>query len=145
MRTTSATRATSRSSATTGASPCPDELPVFNSFSAPTNSSPVDSMMIGHAFSPALDDSGVPTSLSRRIITDLLRGEFGFRGIVMTDDLDMGAILNPYGTGDTGLEKVIRLAITAGNDIAMICHRVGMVERARGILEKVPRADLDRA
>jgi beta-N-acetylhexosaminidase len=68
-----------------------------------------------------------------------------FRGLVMTDDLDMGAILNPYGLGDAGLEKVIHLAITAGNDIAMICHRVEMVEKARTFLEKVPRPDLDRA
>ncbi len=121
----------------------PHELAVFRHFS--TSASPVDSMMIGHAFYPALDDSGIPTSLSPRIITDLLRGEFGFRGLVMTDDLDMGAILNPYGTGDSGMEKVIELAITAGNDIAMICHRVEMVEKAHGFLEKVPRADLDRA
>jgi beta-N-acetylhexosaminidase len=123
----------------------PHELAVFKHFSAPSTAGPVDSMMIGHAFYPALDDSGIPTSLSRKIITDLLRGEFGFRGLVMTDDLDMGAILNPYGTGDTGLEKVIELAITAGNDIAMICHRVEMVEKAHGFLEKIPRADLDRA
>ncbi len=121
----------------------PHELAVFRHFSA--SASPVDSMMIGHAFYPALDDSGVPTSLSRRIITDLLRGEFAFRGLVMTDDLDMGAILNPYGTGDSGMEKVIELAITAGNDIAMICHRVEMVEKAHAFLGKVPRADLDRA
>ncbi len=123
----------------------PHELAVFKHFSTPARTSPVDSMMIGHAFYPSLDDSGIPTSLSRKIITDLLRGEFGFRGLVMTDDLDMGAILNPYGTGDTGLEKVIQLAITAGNDIAMICHRVEMVEKAHGFLGKIPRADLDRA
>src|SRR5204863_8156969 len=97
------------------------------------------------AFYPALDDSGIPTSLSRRIITDLLRGEHGFRGLVMTDDLDMGAILEPYGKDDRGLEEVIRLAISAGNDLAMICHRVEMVEKAHGFLDKVPRADLDRA
>jgi beta-N-acetylhexosaminidase len=118
----------------------PHELSVFRHFT-----DKVDSMMIGHAFYPALDDTGVPTSLSRKIITDLLRGEMGFRGLVMTDDLDMGAILNPYGVGDAGLEKVIHLAITAGNDIAMICHRVEMVEKAHAFLEKVPRADLDRA
>ena len=63
----------------------------------------------------------------------------------MTDDLDMGAILNPLRPGDSGLEKVIRLAITAGNDLAMICHRVEMVEEAHGFLEKVPRAELERA
>jgi len=123
----------------------PHELAVFKHFSSPGSASPVDSMMIGHAFYPALDDTGVPTSLSRKIITDLLRGEMGFRGLVMTDDLDMGAILNPYGVGDAGLEKVIQLAIAAGNDLAMICHRVEMVEKARVFLEKVPRADLDRA
>ena len=123
----------------------PHELAVFRHFSVPGSASAVDSMMIGHAFYPALDDSGVPTSLARKIITDLLRGEFGFRGLVMTDDLDMGAILNPYGVGDTGLEKVIHLAITAGNDIAMICHRVEMVEKAHTFLGKVSSADLDRA
>ena len=116
------------------------ELSVFRHFAGK-----VDSMMIGHAFYPALDDSGVPASLSRKVITGLLRGEMGFRALVMTDDLDMGAILHPYGAGDTGLEKVIHLAITAGNDIAMICHRVEMVEKARAFLEKVPRPDLDRA
>ena len=58
----------------------------------------------------------------------------------MTDDLDMGAILNHY-----GLDETIRLAITAGNDLAMICHRVACVEEALGCLDKVPRPDLDRA
>ncbi len=117
-----------------------NELAVFRAFA-----NRVDSIMIGHAFYPALDDSGVPTSLSRRIITDLLRGEQGFRGLVMTDDLDMGAILNPYGTGDSGLAEVIQRAITAGNDLAMICHRVPMVEKAHAALADVPRAELDRA
>ena len=74
------------------------------------------------------------------MITDLLRGELGFKGLVMTDDLDMGAILNHY-----GLEETIRLAITAGNDLAMICHRVPFVEEAYGYLKNVPQADLDRA
>ena len=124
------------------------ELAVFRHFAevgGPDAGSRVDSMMIGHAFYPALDDSGVPTSLSSKIIKDLLRGEFGFRGLVMTDDLDMGAILNPYGTGDTGLAEVILRAITAGNDIAMICHRVEMVEKAHAALATVSKGELDRA
>jgi beta-N-acetylhexosaminidase len=122
-----------------------NELAVFRHFAAPDSPSPVDSMMIGHAFYPGLDDSGVPTSLSRRVITDILRGEYGFRGLIMTDDLDMGAILNPYGTGDSGMEQVIHRAITAGNDLAMICHRVEMVEKAHGYLSRVAPAELDRA
>ena len=114
------------------------ELAVFRHFA--TGPGAVDSMMIGHAFYPSLEETQTPSSLSHRVITDLLRGELGFRGLVMTDDLDMGAILNHY-----GLEETIRLAITAGNDVAMICHRVNVVEEALGHLGKVPRADLDRA
>ena len=52
----------------------------------------------------------------------------------MTDDLDMGAILNEY-----GLEETIRLAIGAGNDLAMICHRVPAIDEARRALGKVAR------
>jgi beta-N-acetylhexosaminidase len=123
------------------------ELAVFRHFCSEEASggNVVDSMMIGHAFYPALDPAGLPSSLSHRVITEMLRGELGFRGLVMTDDLDMGAILEPYGKGESGLEKVIHAAITAGNDVAMICHRVEMVERAQGFLAGVPRTDLDRA
>jgi len=119
------------------------ELAVFRHFAA--GSAAVSSMMIGHAFYPALDPASVPTSLSRPVITNLLRGELGFRGLIMTDDLDMGAILEPFGKDARGLEEVIRLAITAGNDLAMICHRVEVVEQAFRFLEKVPRTELDRA
>ncbi|MEI6712843.1 MAG: glycoside hydrolase family 3 N-terminal domain-containing protein [Verrucomicrobiota bacterium] len=111
------------------------ELAVFRHFAKS-----VDSMMIGHGMYPALESGNVASSLSKSVITDLLRGELGFEGLVMTDDLDMGAILNHH-----GLEETIRLAITSGNDLAMICHRVACVEEAHGHLAKVPRADLDRA
>jgi beta-N-acetylhexosaminidase len=70
----------------------------------------------------------------------LLRTEFGFEGLVMTDDLDMGAILNGYGLQDT-----IRLAINAGNDLVMICHRIPEIENVRKILETLPRDQTDRA
>jgi len=111
------------------------ELAVFRHFAGE-----VDSMMVGHGLYPCLDDSGLPSSLSPAVITGLLRDDLGFRGLVMTDDLDMGAILNHH-----GLEETIRLAITAGNDLAMICHRVTLVAEALGHLAAVPPADLDRA
>ena len=111
------------------------ELAVFRSFVQQ-----VDSMMICHGWYPIFEQTKKPASLSRTVVTDLLRRVMGFTGLVMTDDLDMGAILNEY-----GLEETIRLAITAGNDIAMICHRLEAVEEAHKILESMPRADVDRA
>jgi beta-N-acetylhexosaminidase len=100
----------------------------------------VDSMMICHAWYPSLEPKKKAASLSHRVITKLLRDEMGFRGLVMTDDLDMGAILNEY-----GLEETIRLAITAGNDLAMICHRLAAVEEAHKVLQTLPAAQIDRA
>ncbi|MEI6562167.1 MAG: glycoside hydrolase family 3 N-terminal domain-containing protein [Verrucomicrobiota bacterium] len=111
------------------------ELAVFRHFA-----DKIDSMMIGHAYYPALDASGTPTSLSRAVVAGMLRQEMGFGGLIMTDDLDMGAILNHY-----GLEETIRLAITAGNDLAMICHQIPNVEAAWKTLERLPAKELDRA
>lgn len=111
------------------------ELAVFRHFI-----DKIDSMMIGHGFYPALETTRTPSSLSHAVVAGLLRKEFGFRGLIMTDDLDMGAILNHF-----GLDETIRLAITAGNDLAMICHRVPCVEDAWKILGKLPAPDIDRA
>jgi beta-N-acetylhexosaminidase len=111
------------------------ELAVFRHFA-----DKVDSMMIGHANYPLIDLQKTPTSLSRFIITGMLRGNLEFNGLVMTDDLDMGAILNHF-----GLEETIRLAIEAGNDLAMICHRIECVQQAYSFLPKVHSLSLDRA
>src|SRR5437870_497733 len=91
-----------------------NELAVFREFV-----NDVDSMMICHGWYPCFESEKTPASLSRRVITDLLRNELGFDGLIMTDDLDMGAILTGY-----QLEDTIRLAVAAGNDLAMICHRI---------------------
>lgn len=111
------------------------ELAVFRHFSRE-----VDSMMTCHGFYPALDGSGIPASLSHTVITQLLRGELGFEGLIMTDDLDMGAILNHYSLADT-----IRLALEAGNDLAMICHRIESLREAFAVLEMLPRPEVDRS
>src|SRR5213079_3593177 len=65
-----------------------NELAVFREFV-----DDVDSMMICHGWYPCFEPKKTPATLSRRIITDLLRNELGFNGLIMTDDLDMGAIL----------------------------------------------------
>ena len=58
----------------------------------------------------------------------------------MTDDLDMGAILTGY-----QLEDTIRLALAAGNDLAMICHRIPEIENVHRILGTLPSDQTDRA
>ncbi len=103
----------------------------------------LDSVMVCHAHYPCLDLEGArPASLSGKVINGLLRDELDFRGLVMTDDLDMGAILNTY-----GLEQALGLALAAGADLAMICHsvRVEQLEEARRFAENVPSGDLERA
>jgi beta-N-acetylhexosaminidase len=112
-----------------------NELAVFREFAHD-----VDSMMICHGWYPCFEPEKTPATLSRRIVTDLLRSEFGFDGLVMTDDLDMGAILTGY-----RLEDTIRLAIAAGNDVAMICHRIPEIENVQRILATLPQDQIDHA
>ena len=112
-----------------------EELAIFRHF-VPT----VDSMMICHGWYPSFNPAKRPASLSPEIVTDLLREELQFDGLIMTDDLDMGAILNEY-----GLEETIRLAIEAGNDWVMICHRVESIAEVHATLGKLPPSELERA
>ncbi len=70
-------------------------------------------VMTAHVVNRRLDPSGLPASLSPKI-TSLLRDTLGFNGVIVTDDLAMGAIANHY-----TLEQTIRMAIEAGAD--MLC------------------------
>lgn len=112
-----------------------NELAVFRAFA-----DRVDSMMIGHIQISGLDSGGLPSSLSPQIIRGLLKEELGFRGLVMTDDLDMGAILNHY-----GFEETMCLGLEAGNDLLMICHRVDLAARAAAAISSLPASVLDPA
>ncbi len=112
-----------------------NELAVFRQFVGR-----VDSMMVCHAWYPTFDPEKHPASLSFRVVTELLRDELGFEGLVMTDDLDMGAIYNEY-----GLEETICRSIIAGNDLAMICHRVDQIGQALSFLQKLPPNETNRA
>lgn len=87
------------------------------------NRHPNVSVMVAHAAYPKTDlhqnDSGgklLPSSLDRRIVTDLLRAELNFPGVAITDDMEMGAILKNYGIG----EACVR-AVLAGQDMLAIC------------------------
>ncbi len=102
----------------------------------------VDSMMIGHAHYPCWDADRPkwPASLSRNVIGRFLRDQLGFDRLVMTDDLDMGAILH-----EVSFEDTVRFAMEAGNDLVMICHRIDMVEQARDHLAELPLPLLEDA
>ncbi|MGK5740415.1 glycoside hydrolase family 3 protein [Micromonospora sp. URMC 103] len=71
----------------------------------------VDSIMTAHIVVPALDPSGDPATLSPRILTGVLRGELGFRGVIVTDALNMAAVRQRYGD-----DRVPVLALKAGAD-----------------------------
>ncbi|MCL5992180.1 MAG: glycoside hydrolase family 3 protein [Bacteroidetes bacterium] len=75
----------------------------------------VRSIMVGHLSVPSVDDSGLPASLSLKIISDLLRKELGFDGLIITDALDMNSITNNYSNS-----QAIELLFKAGADIALI-------------------------
>nr|MCW2727512.1 beta-N-acetylhexosaminidase [Aeromicrobium sp.] len=71
-------------------------------------------IMTGHLNVPAIDD-GVPASMSRKVITTGLRENLGFDGLVISDSLGMGAVMQRYPGGDSTVE-----AIKAGSDLALM-------------------------
>jgi beta-N-acetylhexosaminidase len=75
----------------------------------------VATLMTAHLFMPALDEQR-PATLSRRVVTELLRNELGFEGVIFSDDLEMKAIAATY-----ALPSAVVLAIAAGCDGVLIC------------------------
>ncbi len=73
--------------------------------------------------------AGIPATLSGRVISELLRGELGYQGLIISDDLEMKAIADHY-----GVEQAACLAIEAGCDTLLVCSRLDWVERARAAL-----------
>jgi beta-N-acetylhexosaminidase len=72
---------------------------------------------------------GTPATLAPRVVTELLRGELGYRGLVISDDLEMKAIADHY-----GVEQAACLAIEAGCDTLLVCSRLDWLARARSAL-----------
>lgn len=92
----------------------------------------VRAIMVGHAHYPALDGaSPKPASVSNTIMTDLLRRQIGFGGLILTDDLEMGAIRR-YGE----LATVVVEALNAGADALLVCHEPACILAAHEALIK---------
>lgn len=84
----------------------------------------VAGIMLSHIRYPNMDATW-PASLSAVIAHDLLRKQMGYGGVIMTDDLDMGAIKKHY-----DLKTVLRQILSADIDIALICHKGPDIENA---------------
>ena len=93
------------------------------------------SVMIGHLNVPALDNSGTPSSLSKKIIQDLLQKEMGFKGIVISDALNMKAVADKYGKAEVSVK-----AFQAGCDI-LLCPE-SLNEAIKAIKAKVEKGDI---
>lgn len=91
----------------------------------------VQGIMSSHILFPALEPEPVPATLSRTIMTDLLRSEYGFKGLVFTDCMEMQAIANHYGTVEASLA-----ALQAGVDVVCISHHVELACKAVELVEE---------
>lgn len=76
----------------------------------------VDGIMIAHILLPKIDPDN-PASFSQTIISDILRKNMNYDGVVITDDLTMGAIIDNYDIGEAAVKS-----INAGTDIVLVCH-----------------------
>ena len=94
----------------------------------------VKSVMTGHLALPNIDDSGLPASLSTKITREILRDELGYKGIVITDALDMQAISKSWGSAEASV-----MAVKAGADIALMPEDA--MEAIRGLAEELERND----
>ena len=75
----------------------------------------ISAIMVGHLEVPAFEDTQkTPSTVSKKIVTDLLQKELGFKGLIITDGLDMQGITNNYKNGQAELQ-----ALLAGNDILL--------------------------
>ena len=89
-------------------------------------------IMVSHAMYPQIDLDH-PASLSKAIITDWLRKDMGYNGVVVTDDMDMGALAKHYTFGDMAVQSIL-----AGSDILLVCHEYEHMQEAyNGLMKAV--------
>lgn len=94
-----------------------------------------DMIMVGHISVPEVTGDDTPATLSEIVITDLLRNELGFDGIIITDSMSMGAIVDYYGPGEAAVQ-----VIRAGGD--MILMPQDFVEARQAVLDAVYQQEI---
>lgn len=103
-------------------------------------------IMTAHILYPALtpkEEGEVPATLSRAIITDLLRGQFGFEGLIISDSLTMKSVKDYY-----GIERAAVMAVQAGNDVLLQDYNSDPAITFRALRDavkdgKIPEAQID--
>jgi beta-N-acetylhexosaminidase len=94
-------------------------------------------VMISHAAYPKVTKERIPASVSKKWITDILRKRIGYNGLIVSDDMEMGAVLE-----FAPIEQTVVQHIRAGGDLALICHREELVLHAYEAL--IHEAERDR-
>ena len=79
----------------------------------------IQAIMTAHIINRNIDPSGLPATLSKKVVTDLLRNTMGYQGVVISDDMQMHAISSFY-----GFEESIKKAINAGVDILIFSNNI---------------------
>ena len=92
----------------------------------------IDSIMTAHIVVPSLDPSGVPATLSKPILTGVLREELGFTGVIYTDALTMQGVRNAFSDAEIPV-----LALEAGADVLLMPAEGAMDQAYNGVLEAV--------
>ncbi|MGB7586422.1 MAG: beta-N-acetylhexosaminidase [Terriglobales bacterium] len=94
-------------------------------------------VLVGHAAYPAVTHDRIPASLSKKWIMDVLRKKIGYRGLVVSDDLEMGGVLKAASIGQAAVSH-----IKAGGDLCLVCHVAEHIEGAYEAL--IHEAEHDR-
>lgn len=95
----------------------------------------VECVMTSHPIYPHLDATGALATFSRPIVTGLLRQELGFRGVIVSDDLEMGAVTEACPVGRAAV-----LAMRAGHDLLLVCHKGAAQREVAAALVQAYRA-----
>lgn len=99
----------------------------------------IGGVMVAHLYVPSLESGkGIPASVSKNIITGLLKEKLGYKGLIITDALNMGAVANKYKPGELDA-----LAFKAGNDIMLFSQ--GVAEGKKLIQKAIDKREISQS
>lgn len=96
----------------------------------------INMIMVGHIALPKITNSSIPASLSKEIVTDLLKNKYNYKGLVITDALNMGSLTNNYSD-----KEIYTMAINAGVDLLLMPN--GSKNAIKYIKEAIDDEEMD--